>query len=159
LHLDNSINWTPLYAAPVISAVSQPRRQGNEKMHMSIFKLIVGVIFNVAFFGVLLFCQQVLWIGGEEKRIRPLKENRIAALAQIAGHFGVHYSTVSRALKQPEWDTPACGVLLQDLTPQCDYDHYPRRDKQGNCGLVLSSGRNYERQWSSEMGGIHWRNK
>jgi trimethylamine:corrinoid methyltransferase-like protein len=53
LHLDNSINWTPLYAAPVISAVSQPRRQGNEKMHMSIFKLIVGVIFNVAFFGVL----------------------------------------------------------------------------------------------------------
>jgi hypothetical protein len=71
LHLDNSINWTPLYAAPVISAISQPRRQGNEKMHMSIFKLIVGVIFNVAFFGVLLFCQQVLWIGGEEKRVRP----------------------------------------------------------------------------------------
>jgi trimethylamine:corrinoid methyltransferase-like protein len=53
LHLNNSINWTPLYAAPVISAVSQPRRQGNEKMHMSIFKLIVDVIFNVAFFGVL----------------------------------------------------------------------------------------------------------
>jgi hypothetical protein len=82
LHLDNSINWTPLYAAPVISAVSQPRRQGNEKIHMSIFKLIVGVIFNVAFFGVLLFCQQVLWIGGEEKRVRPLKENRIAAPGQ-----------------------------------------------------------------------------
>jgi hypothetical protein len=30
---------------------------------MSIFKLIAGVIFNVAIFGVLLFCQQVLWIG------------------------------------------------------------------------------------------------
>jgi hypothetical protein len=80
LHLDNSINWTPLYAAPVISAVSQPRRQGNEKVHMSTFKLIVGVIFNVAFFGVLLFCQQVLWIGGEEKRVRRKKGQTRMAL-------------------------------------------------------------------------------
>jgi REP-associated tyrosine transposase len=29
-------------------------------------------------------------------------ESGAYTLAQIAGHFGVHYSTVSRAVKQPE---------------------------------------------------------
>jgi hypothetical protein len=46
-------------------------------------------------------------------------ESGAYTLAQIAGHFGVHYSTVSRAVKQPEWDTPVRGVLLQGLTPLC----------------------------------------
>jgi REP element-mobilizing transposase RayT len=35
-------------------------------------------------------------------RVKKAYESGAYTLAQIAGHFGVHYSTVSRAVKQPE---------------------------------------------------------
>ncbi len=39
----------------MIGGVIQPGRHGNGKLHMAIFKLIGGVLFNVAIFGGLLF--------------------------------------------------------------------------------------------------------